>query len=419
MSDLNVLISGSGIAGSVFASWLLRAHPTAKITIVERDPTLRLTGASVDIRSSAVDIIKWMGAEKAIRDQTTREEGMQAVDENGREIATFRATGRTDVQSFTSEYEIFRGALAKIFIDPIVDKVNLIFNEYVETYEQRDEKVIVTFAKSNEIKEYDLLVAADGLSSKIRGTMLNTKPREQIYGEGTHAAYFTIKKDLLRGDLLAKGLNAPGGRLIFVRPDPNPEGRTRGNLIVITTKGQLETRKRLDQALREGNESYMELMEELFHGIGWLTPEILKGMRESDDFYASIFGQVRSPKIHDGRVVLLGDAGYATPGIGTSLAIIGGYVLAGELLSHPGDIKEALARYEGILLPFAKSQQGGTDLFQYVNPQTWWGIWIRNSILRVIVWTKIDKMAMFAARVMGFAEKRPAMPEYPWPEKTV
>ena len=136
MPPLNILISGSGIAGSVFAFWLLRAHPDAHITIVERDPSLRLTGASVDIRSSAVDIIKWMGAEQAIRAQTTNEEGVQFVDGNGGAIATLRATGRSDIQSVTSEYEIFRGALAKIFIDPIVDRVETIFDEYVSHFEQ-------------------------------------------------------------------------------------------------------------------------------------------------------------------------------------------------------------------------------------------------------------------------------------------
>ena len=31
---LNILVSGSGIAGSVFAFWVLRAYPTAKVTIV-------------------------------------------------------------------------------------------------------------------------------------------------------------------------------------------------------------------------------------------------------------------------------------------------------------------------------------------------------------------------------------------------
>lgn len=124
MASLNILISGSGIAGSVFAFWILKAYPTANITIVERAPSLRLTGASVDIRSSAVDVIKWMGAEEEIRKHSTHEEGVQFVEEDDSEVATFRATGRTDIQSMTSEFEIFRGGLAKIFIDPVLDQVS-------------------------------------------------------------------------------------------------------------------------------------------------------------------------------------------------------------------------------------------------------------------------------------------------------
>lgn len=47
MWNPKVLISGSGIAGSAFAFCLLKAYPKAEITIVERAPSLRLTGASV------------------------------------------------------------------------------------------------------------------------------------------------------------------------------------------------------------------------------------------------------------------------------------------------------------------------------------------------------------------------------------
>ncbi|KAK4691453.1 hypothetical protein P7C71_g5549, partial [Lecanoromycetidae sp. Uapishka_2] len=417
MSNLNILISGSGIAGSVFAFWLLRAYPNANITIVERDPSLRLTGASVDIRSSAVDIIKWMGAEQEIRNQTTKEEGVQFVEENGTAVATFRATGNSDVQSMTSEYEIFRGMLAKIFIDPIVDRVKVVFDESVDHFEQRDDGVAVTFAKSKETKTYDLLVAADGLGSKIRGMMLNSKPREQIVGGDVHAAYFTIKSDLLQGGRLAKWYNATGGRAIFLRPDPDPAGRTRGNLIKVTADGDIETKERLDKALREGNESYMKLMEEIFRDAGWMAPEVLKGMRESDDFYCSLFAQIRSPKLQDGRVVLLGDAGYATPGFGTSLAIIGGYVLAGELSSNPDNFNTALERYEEIMLPFTKDSQFGTTAIKLLNPQTLWGVRISRAILRLVTWTMLDKLAMTVAPMLGFAEKKAPMPDYQWPTK--
>ena len=417
MSKLNVLVSGSGIAGSVFAFWLLRAYPNANITIVERDPSLRLTGASVDIRSSAVDIIKWMGAEQEIRRQTTNEEGVQFVDADGKAVATLGATGRSDVQSFTSEFEIFRGALAEIFINPIKERVKLLFDESVDRFEQRDEGVVVTFTKSEEVKTYDLLVAADGLRSKIRGKMLNTEPQEQLYNEGVYAAYFTIKRDLLQGGRLAKWYNTTGGRVVFLRPDPDPAGRTRANLVKVTPSGDIEAKEILDKALRQDHESYMKLMEEMFHDAGWLAPDVLQGMRESDDFYCSPFGQIRSPSIHSDRVVLLGDAGYATPGIGTSLAIIGGYVLAGELLSHPDDIKTSLQRYEDIMLPFARGSQGRSFAPQLLNPQTRWGIRVRDAILGFVTWSRLDQLAVAGASAMGISEKKVAMPDYQWPDK--
>ncbi|PMD34909.1 FAD/NAD(P)-binding domain-containing protein [Hyaloscypha variabilis F] len=305
MSKLNVPISGSGIAGSVFAFWLLRADPNANITIVERDPALRLTGASVDIRSSAVDIIKWMGVEQEIRNQSTNEEGMQVVDANGKAVATLRATGNSD-------------------------QVKLIFDESIDHFERNKDGVIITFSKSKEVKMYDLLVAADGLGSKIRGMMLDSDAREQLYNEGIYLAYFTIKSDLLNGSRLATGLNATGGRAIYLRPVPNPAGRTRGMLMVVTASGDIKT----------------------------------------------------------------------------SLAIIGGYVLAGELLSHPDDIKAALARYEDILLPFAKSSQGSSYAMQLFNPQTAWGITLRNTIFRCATWAKLDRLALAASSVVGFTEKK-------------
>jgi len=359
-----------------------------------------------------------MDCEKAIRAAGTNEEGMQFVDVRGRGFATLRASGREDVQSITSEFEIFRGELAGIFLGRVEGRVRVVFDEMVGDYEQVDDGVVVTFRKSGEMEKFDMLVAADGLNSKLRGKMLGVKPSEHIYDEGVHVAYFTIKNDLLKGCKLAKGYSDTGGRCVMIRPDPHPEGRTRAMFMNITTKGDVETKDRLNKALKEGNESYMTLMEEMYRDVGWLTPEILKGMRESDDFYCSLFGQTRAPKIQDGRVILLGDAGYATPGFGTSLAIIGGYVLAGELLRNEGDVKKAAKCYEDIMMPFVKDSQGGVIgeyAMQMLNPQTSWGIAIRNTFMRVMLGLRIDRLAMLAAAKIGFSEKKPAMGDYQWP----
>ena len=118
----------------------------------------------------------------------------------------------------------------------------------------------------------------------------------------------------------------------------------------------VEINTRLDKALGQDNESYIRLIKEIFRDAGWLVSEVLRDMRESDDFYCSLFAQIRPLKIHDDRVFLLDDTNYATPGININLAIIGGQILAGELLSYFDDVKTALKRYKGMLLSFAKSQ---------------------------------------------------------------
>lgn len=444
-TPLRVCISGAGIASAVFSSWLLKGLPTAQITIIERDPQPRLTGASVDIRSSAVDIIKWMGVEPEIRAHTTNEAGVQFVNSDGSPVATLWATGRSDIQSVTSEYEIFRGKLAEIFFKTIPEgRLRMVYGETIEYYSDLEDGsgIEVTFKNGktgHKTEKFDLLIGADGLRSKIRGGMLGTHPSEQIHDEGVHVAYFTIDRDLLDGSRLAKWYNAPLGRCIFLRPDPDPAGKTRGNLMNVTTKGDIEMKKRLNDALFD-NEKYMALLEESFGDAGWLAQEVLRGMRRSGDFYCSLFAQIRSPKLVKGRVALIGDAGYATPGAGTSLAIIGGYALAGELLSSFSSppspllsrsqtgssvtqtpptcdpIPAALARYEALMLPFVKAQQGDIDnAMQYMNPQTWWGIKIRNAIARFVTGLYLDRLAMMAAAWWGYTEKKLEMPSYEWP----
>lgn len=184
----------------------------------------------------------------------------------------------------------------------------------------------------------------------------------------------------------------------------------------VTTAKDVEMKRRLNDALKEGNEAYKDLMEELFYDAGWLAKPVLKAMRQSDDFYCSLFAQVRSPKLQNsGNVVLLGDAGYATPGFGTSLAIMGGYVLAGELLRSPGDIPGALSAYEALLQPYVKKNQGNDNVMQYLNPQSQWGITIRDTLLWAVAGLKLDRLMVKASVWFGLQESKLAMPAYPWP----
>ncbi len=85
----------------------------------------------------------------------------------------------------------------------------------------------------------------------------------------------------------------------------------------------------------------------------------------------------------DGRIVLLGDAGYgATFGaLGTGTAVVGAYVLAGELAQAGGDYRAAFDRYEARLRKSVSATQDGSRAGQFMAPATRFGITARNRIL--------------------------------------
>ena len=69
--------------------------------------------------------------------------------------------------------------------------------------------------------------------------------------------------------------------------------------------------------------------------------------------------QVLAPRWSNDRVVLVGDAAWcATPisGMGTTLAVTGAYVLAGELARH-GEHRQAFIGYENRMRPLVSRAQ--------------------------------------------------------------
>jgi 2-polyprenyl-6-methoxyphenol hydroxylase-like FAD-dependent oxidoreductase len=87
-----------------------------------------------------------------------------------------------------------------------------------------------------------------------------------------------------------------------------------------------------------------------------------------------------------GRAALLGDAGYCpTPltGLGTSLSLVGAYVLAGELAAAGGEHRAAFAAYDEVMGPYVRQAQelppGGVSGYA---PGSRAGIALRNLSMR-------------------------------------
>src|SRR5262249_15608702 len=83
-------------------------------------------------------------------------------------------------------------------------------------------------------------------------------------------------------------------------------------------------------------------------------------MPTASDWYFDTAAQIDMPQWSEGWFVLVGDAAYcASPmsGQGTSIALIGAYVLAGELAAASGAHPRAFAEFENFMRPFVEANQ--------------------------------------------------------------
>jgi 2-polyprenyl-6-methoxyphenol hydroxylase-like FAD-dependent oxidoreductase len=99
---------------------------------------------------------------------------------------------------------------------------------------------------------------------------------------------------------------------------------------------------------RISRDEQIRVLTERFSGVGWRVPALLAALPAAGDLYFDEISQVRVPTWARGRVVLLGDAGYCgSPlgGMGTSMSLVGAYVLAGEL-GRARTPEEAFAAYQ-------------------------------------------------------------------------
>lgn len=419
MSGLKVLIVGASIAGPTTAYWLAKAG--ARVTVIERFPQLRSNGHAVDIRTAGVSVMRKMaGMEAEVRAKSTTEEGVSFVREDGRPYGVIGTTGNPDQQSLLSEFEIFRGDLSKILFDLTKDNKNIryIFGEQVASMEQENTdngRINVKFANGLPSSEYDLVVACDGATSRTRAMAFGCDVREYIVPTALWTAYFSIEQDLLQGSRVGQGYSAIGGRTISIGPDP--AGGTRVMLMAVQQHNKPETTLTFREASLRGEDALKQYITRHYRGVGWKTEFLMQEMLDAKDFYASEIVQVKVPRLYNGRLVMVGDAGYAAgpTGGGTSLALAGAYMLAGEILKHPGDLSAGLAGYEKQMRPMIKELQKIPPLVAtIIAPQTAWGIWIRNYTFAFIAWTGI---AGFFQKYLGGAfastDSFP-LPDYKW-----
>ncbi|MFH9038206.1 FAD-dependent monooxygenase [Streptomyces sp. NPDC017966] len=363
-----VLISGASIAGPVLAFWLNRYGYA--VTLVEKAGAPRSGGYPIDVRGTALEVVRRMGILPRLRDAHIDLRRLTFLEGDGSEVASLHphtVTGGVAGQ----DLEVRRGDLTDALHTAVRDDVEFLFNDSIDTLDQTGHGVDVTFRGGGR-RTFDMVFGADGMHSRTRETLFG--PEEQFHHYlGYCFAVFTMRNTFgLSHETVM--WNAPGRAaalyavedddevhafLNFAQPEP-PFG-----------------------AFRDP-ESQRDLVATVFADAGWEVPGMLTAMRDADDVFFDAVGQIRMPRWSSGRVALVGDAAYAPSfltGQGTSLALVGAYMLAGSLADR--DHTAGFAAYEHDTRNFVTVNQalvgkGGATLF----PATPQALEERNSRLR-------------------------------------
>ncbi|PPT23143.1 FAD-dependent monooxygenase [Xanthomonas arboricola] len=389
-----ILITGASVAGNTVA-WAL-AQQGFDVSVVEQTAQFRDGGQNIDVRGVGREVLQRMGLEQAALDHGTGEEGTAWVDDHGHAVATFK-TDDMDGDGPTAELEILRGDLARLLYDAARQKAEYRFGDRIASIDDDGEAATVHF-QSGRSDRFDAVIVAEGVGSATR-ELLFPGENDPRWMDLT-IAYFTIARTA-DDDRLWRWYHATGGRSISLRPDQH--GTTRA---MLSLQKAPEGEQDWDLATQKA------YLRERFADAGWQAARVLDGMDTTDDFYFDALRQVRMPRWHAGRVVLTGDAAWcATPlaGIGATLAVTGGYVLANEI-ARAATMEQAFAAYADAMRPMVEQGQGVPKIGpRLMNPHSRLGIQLLHGALNFASQPSIQNIA---AKLMTPSMKAPDLSRY-------
>lgn len=336
----NILISGAGIAGLSLAYWLKQYgfHPT----LIEKHPTLRAEGYKIDIRGVAVDVVKRMGLwEKICLNRTAIKES-RFVNQTGKFISEVHPDlcgARVE-----GDLEIVRGKLCELLYEHL-DDVECLFGDSITKISQDQKQVLVEFEKESP-RVFNMVIGADGLHSHVRKLVWGDE-RQFLDKLGLNISFYSIP-NYLDLDCVEIEYHSPKKFVIVYCPR---DGLAKAGFAFVAKPNELNLR---DKELQQ------QSLREAFQDCQWEVPSLLDFMEKTPDFYYDCMAQVHMPKWSEGRVTLAGDAAYAVSpvaGQGASVALVGAYVLAGELATANGNHFIAFENYESCLREYIKQNQ--------------------------------------------------------------
>jgi 2-polyprenyl-6-methoxyphenol hydroxylase-like FAD-dependent oxidoreductase len=396
-ADRRILICGAGIAGPACAYWLHRSGYS--VVIAEKASALRAGGQNVDVKGAGQQVIRKMGLAEKLEARNTLEQGQKYLDAAGNVVATFP---KGAVGGLTADFEILRGDFAEILFEATRDTCEYRFGTFVSGLQETDDAMSVTF-NNGAVEDFELVICAEGLNSSTRRMVL--AEQTQIRYFGAYMSFFNIPRRP-EDDNWAYTVNGIGGTFITLRPGTATE--TTVLMTFLRDKGDVAVD---DPAARK------ELLLQALKGRGTVADRISAELGSVEDFYFGPMSQVHALAWSKGRFVMIGDAAHCpTPftGEGTALALVGAYVLAGEIKRN-ADHVAAFDAYERLVRPYAEMSQSKMNprLIRMMHVRTRLGVTVARVIQRFFANRTVQKLLKPSdAKRDGRVEEDFRLPDY-------
>jgi 2-polyprenyl-6-methoxyphenol hydroxylase-like FAD-dependent oxidoreductase len=364
---MRILIVGAGIAGATLAYWLHSAgHET---TLVERAPKLREGGYLVDFWGAGFDVAERMGIVPELRRRGYVFTEARVVDRDGRSVASLKPAAI--MESGERYVSITRSDLAAAIYAALGGAAELVLGDTVAALSDQGDRVRASF-ESGRAEDFDLVVGADGLHSRVRRLAFGPDADYENY-LGIVVAAFESDGYRPRDERAAMMHAEVGFQVLRVSL------RDDRTLFLLSV--------RHDGAVPHDRDAQRRLLCSKLAGSGWETPAILDVMPTATSFYFDSVSQIRMPSWARGRVALVGDAA-ACPsflaGQGSALAMVEGYTLAAEI-ARCADHRQAFDAYQQRLFRLVRSKQDAAlGLGVAFAPANRFQLLVRDAVMKLM-----------------------------------
>ena len=368
MNNKNILISGAGIAGLTLAYWLKKFgfNPT----IVEVSPKLREGGYAIDFWGAGFDVAERMKLVPDLKKIDMDISEVAFVDANNKRMNYQKLKKMMNGRAFT----FLRSDLSKVIYDHLDKDTEIILGDAIRNIEQNEKDVAVIF-HSEKIRSFNLVIGADGLHSNVRNLVFGNEAQFEKY-YGYYTASFTIEGAFSEGTSFLT-YNTPCKQAAVYSVNE----RKAATFFIFTSPSKLSYN-------HHDVEKQKQILKSEFENAGWKCAELLSKIDTTSDFYFDVVSQIQMNQWSKDRVTLVGDAcdcPSLLSGQGSTLAMVGAYILAGELRDANGNHKLAFERYQNIFKPFIERKQKIAQNFaKSLVPKSKFGIWLRNSFTNLM-----------------------------------